>query len=71
MSRLLLLVFVFGLIYLAFKYYAKSSSTKADSVDAEDMVCCARCGVHLPKSQSINSDGKFFCCQSHLSDDAG
>lgn len=32
----------------------------------EDMVCCAHCGVHLPKSESIASQGKYFCNTSHF-----
>lgn len=31
----------------------------------EDMVRCAHCGVHLPRSESITSQGKFFCCDEH------
>jgi len=32
----------------------------------EDMVCCAHCGMHLPKSESIASQDKYFCNTHHL-----
>ena len=31
----------------------------------EEMVRCAHCGVHLPRSESVVSQGKFFCCNEH------
>ena len=31
----------------------------------EDMVRCAICGVHLPRSESFTSRGKFFCSDEH------
>jgi uncharacterized protein len=30
------------------------------------MVACAHCGLHLPESESIQKDGKHFCCEEHL-----
>jgi uncharacterized protein len=38
---------------------------KASSVEGEDMVRCVHCGVHLPRSESIVSEGKFFCSDEH------
>jgi len=31
----------------------------------EEMVRCVRCGVHLPRSESVTSQGDFFCCNEH------
>ena len=31
----------------------------------EDMVRCAVCGVHLPRSESITSHGEFYCSDEH------
>lgn len=31
----------------------------------EDMVRCAVCGVHLPRSESFTSRGMFFCSDEH------
>ncbi len=32
---------------------------------AEAMKACARCGLHLPLSEAIEADGRFFCSQEH------
>lgn len=29
------------------------------------MVACAHCGVHLPESEAIQKDGKYYCCEEH------
>jgi uncharacterized protein len=29
------------------------------------MVRCSQCGVHLPKGESVQADGRFFCCIEH------
>ena len=31
----------------------------------EDMVRCAVCRVHLPRSESFTSKGQFFCSDEH------
>jgi uncharacterized protein len=35
----------------------------------EDMVRCVRCGVHLPRGESLMLRGKFYCCDEHRSRD--
>jgi uncharacterized protein len=32
---------------------------------AEDMVRCKACGVNLPRSEAILSQGRFYCCDEH------
>lgn len=32
----------------------------------EDMVRCAVCGVHLPRSEGFASRGRFYCSDEHL-----
>lgn len=31
----------------------------------EDMVRCAACGVHLPRSESFTSRNRFYCSDEH------
>jgi uncharacterized protein len=31
----------------------------------EDMVRCAVCGVHLPRSESFTTAGQFYCTDEH------
>jgi len=64
MSRLLLLIAIAAVVYLLVKSYRKDVPRQDKSV-AEDMVRCAHCGVHLPKSESIMAGGQFFCGVAH------
>ena len=69
MSRLLLLAAIAVVVYLLLKSYRKNASGKnesgQDGAAAEDMVRCAHCGVHLPKGESVQADGNFFCGAGH------
>lgn len=31
----------------------------------ERMLSCAHCGVHVPESEGVRADGRFFCCEAH------
>ena len=31
----------------------------------QDMVRCARCGMHLPKDEALWKAGRSYCCQAH------
>ncbi|MFZ2301397.1 MAG: PP0621 family protein [Gallionella sp.] len=64
MSRLLLFIAVAVLIYLLIRVYRKDKPRK-DKKIAEDMVRCAHCGIHLPKGESIQAEGHFFCGTEH------
>ena len=64
MSRLFFLVAIAVVVYLLVKSYRKSD-TPQNQPDAEDMVRCAHCGVHLPKSEGILAGGRFFCGAEH------
>lgn len=64
MSRLLMLLAIAALIYLLIKSYRKNIA-RQEEVIAEDMVRCAHCGVHLPKGESIQLQGKVFCSAGH------
>ena len=37
----------------------------ASQKSLEEMVRCAHCGVHLPRSESVTSQGEFFCSNNH------
>jgi uncharacterized protein len=69
MSRLIFLLAIAAVVYLLIKSYRKNESGKnesgQDKTVAEDMVRCAHCGVHLPKGESIQADGKYFCGTAH------
>lgn len=64
MSRLLLIIAIAVVVYLLIRSYRKQAPQQ-DKTDAEDMVRCAHCGVHLPKGESVQVDGRFFCSAEH------
>ncbi|HTN93265.1 MAG TPA: PP0621 family protein [Gallionella sp.] len=64
MSRLFLLFAIALAVYLLVKSYRRSSAPQAKP-DAEDMVRCAQCGVHFPKSEGVMAGGHYFCGVAH------
>ena len=66
MSRLLFLAVIIAIVYWLLKSYRKQLPEEdAAPTQAEDMVLCVHCGVHLPKRESIQADGKFYCSEAH------
>jgi uncharacterized protein len=65
MSRLLFLLAVIVVVYLLLRSFRRQASKKDVSAPAEEMVRCAQCGVHLPKSESIMAGGNFYCSDAH------
>ena len=70
MSRLLLLLVIFIAIYLLLKYYRKrvrkdDAPGASASGQAQDMVRCAHCGVHLPQHESILAGDQRYCSEAH------
>ncbi len=44
---------------------AKEKPADTDMSDAESMVRCAHCGIHMPRSEAYLSDGQTWCGQEH------
>lgn len=71
LGKLLLLALAVWLILSLLKQYRRSmDAPPAPRGEAQDMVACAVCGVHLPKSESILKKGAYYCCKEH-SEQAG
>ena len=68
MGKLIFLVLVVALAWWILKSYRKSLPLDAPPRAAapEDMVRCAHCGVHLPRSECHVSDEKSYCSEEHL-----
>lgn len=67
MAKILFLAIAAWLIITIIKRYQNSisNSAKPKQPDIEDMIPCAKCGVHLPKSDSIMVDQQYYCCEAH------
>ncbi len=79
MWRLIFLGLIVWFIFYILKRNVSQSSTpktsKEKTVDdsdignkekVENMVQCAACAVHLPRSEAFLVDGTFYCCKAHI-----
>ena len=67
MAKFLLLIAVFIIAYMVIKSGARRRDwpKQAPGSVEEDMVRCKVCGVHLPRSESLESRDEFFCSEEH------
>ena len=68
MKFLILLVLGLLLVYWILRAYRRRMerpSTPPVAPGGEDMVRCDHCGVHLPRSESITTQGRFYCTPDH------
>lgn len=65
MARLLMIAAVVLVIYLLVRSFRRNAISGKGSQSVEDMVRCAHCGVHIPKSESILSGDQFYCSIEH------
>lgn len=70
MSRLLFIVIIVVAVFWLLKLYRRQLPKedmpgKETPGQAEDMVRCVHCGVHLPKRESVLAGGKFYCSEAH------
>jgi len=66
MGKLLLFALVIAVLWWIMRGSGKSSEPGSSQSAVEDMVRCAHCGVHLPRSESYASNNEFFCSEEHL-----
>jgi uncharacterized protein len=72
MARILLLLLIGFLIYLVIRALFRSQVKKdaaappseASSVEGEEMVACARCGVNVPRSETRELEGRRICASN-------
>jgi uncharacterized protein len=63
------LVVLLVLIWLGFRLYnliqKKPSNSSAKTI-VQDMVCCEKCGIHIPVDEALKNGDKYFCSKDHL-----
>ncbi len=67
--RFLLLLAALAALYLVTRKLLRAGRrprANQSKPAAEDMVRCALCGVHVPRSQSVERLGRHFCSAQHL-----
>ena len=68
MAKIILVVLGLLLVYWILRSYRRRverGEPPPPAAGGEDMVRCARCGVHLPRSESIATQGRFYCSTEH------
>jgi uncharacterized protein len=69
MRKLLLILLAIAAVAWWWRRGQRAAKTAArpDAVAApQPMVCCARCGVHLPASNAVTGRaGRVYCCAAH------
>ncbi|MET0067672.1 MAG: PP0621 family protein [Candidatus Thiodiazotropha sp.] len=57
-------------IYLIVRHFMRVRSMRpppsAGKVKSVDSVQCAYCGLHLPRQEALERQGRYFCNQAHL-----
>ncbi len=72
MWKLILLALIIWLgFYIFRRNISDSKAPKTDenislNDDVEDMVQCATCAVHLPRSEAFLVGGIFYCSELHI-----
>ena len=68
MSKLVILaIAIAAALWLlrGFRKRSKDDVSPSAPPEAEAMVRCARCGVHLPRGEALMSRQRFFCSAEH------
>lgn len=69
MKYLILIAVVLGVLWLMRSLRKPSDSAPpqkpASPPQQEEMVSCAQCGVHLPRSEALPGRGGVFCGEAH------
>jgi uncharacterized protein len=75
MGRLLVLILLVVLavwvIRRAFRASRAADPPAKQPLEQQDLVRCARCGVHLPRSEARPADGALYCGEEHARLGAG
>jgi uncharacterized protein len=67
LAKFLLLIAVFIVAYVVIRNGAqrRGAGQNQSPPGTEDMVRCKVCGIHLPRSESLTSEGEIFCSEEH------
>ncbi|PKO47221.1 MAG: hypothetical protein CVU29_03430 [Betaproteobacteria bacterium HGW-Betaproteobacteria-22] len=47
-----------------------ANHSNTENPEIENMVQCASCHIHLPRSEAFLVNGKFYCSKQHIRQDA-
>lgn len=70
--RLLIWIFIIWMAISFIKRWLNSPSKKPRAPKAkriETFVACHKCGLHIPQQEAIESQGRYYCSESHRDTD--
>ena len=67
MGKLLVLLIVVLVLFVLWKGMRRAARSDRGGTpsDGERMVDCSECGLHLPISEAVQSQGRYFCSEEH------
>jgi uncharacterized protein len=68
MAKILLIAIAFAAVFWLLRNHRRRADRRSErppDPQAEDMVDCAHCGVHLPRGEGIVSGSRYFCSAEH------
>ncbi len=68
LAKIILLVLGLILVVWLVRSYRRRvdhSDNPGHAAQGENMVRCAHCGVHLPRSESLTTQGSYYCSAEH------
>lgn len=69
MGKFLILILVIAVAYIAWRAVRRSGGVRGAARPSrgpgERMVDCSQCGLHLPVSEAVESQGRYFCSDEH------
>jgi uncharacterized protein len=68
---ILLVVLAVWVIRRAFRASRPAREPEKQPLEQQDLVRCARCGVHLPRSEARQAEGRLYCGEEHARLGAG
>lgn len=70
MSKIIFFALLFVLIFYVLKRKLGRTQKRDDQVTpkfrTEEMVPCVRCGLHVPRTEALLHNRKFYCCENHI-----
>ncbi len=68
MAKILLIAIAIAAVFWLLRNHRRRADRDVQrpaEPQAEDMVDCAHCGVHMPRAEGIISGPRYFCSKEH------
>jgi uncharacterized protein len=65
--KLIVLALAVYLVLQLLRQYGRNmnASGRPEANPPQDMVACATCGLHVPRSETLLAGGRYYCCAEH------